>query len=134
MASYEYLPVPSQSGEYGHYVSPELLYSYAKFTQKGGTLAGGQGELPLGTILQKGSGANANKVVKYGTGTGPAIGFLRRGADAGAAGAPDQLVNVVISGIVKLELVKEAHGVTVPSAAVTELNGRIDDAYSFISF
>jgi hypothetical protein len=139
--SYEYLPVPSHSGEYGHYSSPELLYSYAKFTQHGATLAGGQGELPLGTILCRGTGANAAKYVKY-TGAGTpsvALGFLRRGADSGAAGAPDQLVNLVDSGIVKLEIVEAAYGgkaaaAAVIAAAVDELNGRVDDANSFISF
>jgi hypothetical protein len=129
--SYEYLAVPSFSGEYGQYVSPELLYSYAKFTQKGVTLKGGGGELPLGTVLQK----DANgKAVKYGSGTGKAIGFLRRGADTGAAGAPDQLGNCVISGIVKLELVVAANPAGTITAALGDLNARQDDAYSFISF
>lgn len=129
--SYEMLPVPGYSAEYGQYDSPELLFSEnGGFTQLDATLKGGQGVLLLGTILsQDGTG----KYVKYGTaGAGPAEGFLRRSADTGAAGAVDQLCNLVVAGMVKLELVSAAHGGTVPAAALTDMDARTSAARSYI--
>ena len=136
--SYEYLPLPSVSGEYGDYVSPELLYSTAGFTQNPATIKGGQGELLAGTILSRVS-AGDKRFVKYTGAVGQvARGFLRRGVDTGAAGAADQGSNIVVKGIVKLELVQAAHGGAVAAASViasaaTDLKARVDDAASFIS-
>ncbi len=122
--SYENLPVPGQSAG-PSYTSPELLASTVQgsYTQRGVTLAGGQGILPIGTVLGR---QTANK--KYyvynnsaSDGTEVARGLLRRAADLGAAGSADQLGNIVTRGVVKNSLVSGAD-----SAAIVDLGARVD--------
>lgn len=111
---------------------PELLYSTARFTQKGATLAAGQGQLPLGTVMAQRT--TDKKWVKYADagadGAGVARGVLRRGVDTGTdVDAPEYQGNIVISGILKLALVKGSD-----SAAVADLNARTDDAFGTFTF
>ena len=130
-SAYQEIPVPGFTSPTASYVDPELLYSTAGFTQKGVTLAGGQGVLSIGTVLaQK---ASDKKFYRYdNSGSGGleiARGVLRRGVDTGAAGAPDQLGNIVIQGILKLELMSGAD-----SAAITDLNARTDSVIGTFTF
>ncbi len=110
---------------------PELLYSYARFTQKGVTLAAGQGVLPIGTVLAQ--RLTDKKWVAYADagldGAGTARGVLRRGIDTGTdvAGAEYQ-GNIVISGILKLPLVKG-----LDAAAIADLNARVDDSFDTLT-
>lgn len=101
----------------------ELLYSAHAFTQKGVTLAGGQGILPIGTVL--GQKTSNKKWYVYATGnsdgTQTARGILRNAVDTGSAGAADQQANIVIRGILKLSLVSGAD-----SGAITTLGARTD--------
>ncbi|MFA7264887.1 MAG: head decoration protein [Candidatus Nanopelagicales bacterium] len=111
---------------------PELLYSYARFTQKGVTLAAGQGILPLGTVLAQRT--TDKKWVKYDNGgsdgAGVARGVLRRGVDTGTdAQGHTYQGNIVISGILKSQLV-----VGLDSAAIADLNARLDDSFDTLTF
>jgi hypothetical protein len=49
--AYEKIPVPGFTSPTDTYVDQELLYSAVGYTQKGVTIAGGQGILPIGTVL-----------------------------------------------------------------------------------
>ena len=115
----------------------ELLASYARFTQRGVTLAGGQGVLKAGTVLaQK---ASDKKYYVYASGGSDGLqtplGILRTDRDTTPNGtATDCLGNLVISGIVDLTqlsgtdstgLVTGAVG-GLGSATVNALNGRVD--------
>lgn len=93
----------------------ELLYSTAGFTQKGVTLAAGQGVLPLGTVLAR---RTDNKLyVKFasggGNGTGYPVGILRKTVDTGSdVNGQKYLANIVVAGILKLSKVSSANGGT----------------------
>lgn len=130
-AQYEKLPVPGFTSPTATATDPELLYSTARFTQKGVTLAGGQGILPMGTVLGRVTSTKKWKVYDNGAsdGTEVARGVLRRAVDTGSAGAPDQLGNLVISGILKLEYVSGAD-----SNALTDLNARSDSVLGTFTF
>lgn len=111
---------------------PELLYSTARFTQKGVTLAAGQGPLAIGTLLAQRT--TDKKWVKYDNagadGADVCRGVLRRGVDTGASAEEHEYQgNIVISGILKLALVKD-----VDAAAVADLNARTDDAFGTFTF
>lgn len=111
---------------------PELLYSTARFTQKGVTLAAGQGILDIGTVLAQRT--TDKKWVKYDNagadGAGVARGVLRRGVDTGTDTAGREYQgNIVIAGILKLQLVKGAD-----SAAIADLNARADDSFDTFTF
>jgi hypothetical protein len=113
---------------------PELLYSYARFTQKGATLAAGQGVLPLGTVMAQRS--TDKKWVAFASGgadgAGKARGVLRRGVDTGTdANAPEYQGNIVISGILKLNQVKLGSN---SATIVSDLNARTDDAFGTFTF
>ncbi len=120
--AYQQIPVPGYS-KGPVYTDPEILYSYAGFTQKGVTLAGGQGILPAGTVLgQKTADKKYYVYDNAGTGgVGTARGVLRRAVDTGTAGAADQLGNIVIQGILKLSMVSGAD-----AAAITDLGAVTD--------
>lgn len=111
---------------------PELLYSTARFTQKGVTLAAGQGVLPLGTVLAQRS--EDKKWVAYATGGSGgaevARGVLRRGVDTGTdEDGHEYQGNIVISGILKNDLVIGAD-----SAALVDLNARVDSVFDTFTF
>jgi hypothetical protein len=120
---YPVIPVPGFVSPTATATDPEILYSYARFTQKGVTLAGGQGILPAGTVLARKS--SDKKYYAYdNAGSGgleTARGVLRQAVNTGAAGAPDQLGNIVISGILKLGMVSGAD-----AAALTDLGAVTD--------
>ncbi len=131
MNVYQKLPVP---GYYKgpEYTDPEILYSTAAFTQKGVTLAAGQGILPAGTVL--GRKTSDKKYYAYNNaGTGgvdTARGVLRRAVDTGTdpAGA-DQLGNLVIQGILKANMVSGAD-----SGAITDLGATVDQVRNTFKF
>lgn len=122
-AAYERIPVPGFVSPTATAVDPELLYSYAGFTQKGVTLAAGQGILPAGTVI--GRKTSDKKYYVYNNagsgGVETARGVLRRAVDTGTAGSGDQLGNIVIAGILKLSMVSGAD-----SAAITDLGANVD--------
>src|SRR5712692_9309174 len=94
--SFPKIPVPSNSGttkQFGTGGGPvaapldqELLYSTVGYTQKGVTVAGGQGILPIGTVL--GRKTTDKKYYVYATGnsdgTQTAHGILRNAIDTGS--------------------------------------------------
>jgi hypothetical protein len=129
--AYQMLPVPGyQQGP--EYTDPEILYSTAGFTQKGVTLAGGQGILPAGTVL--GRKTSDKKYYVYDNvgsgGVEVARGVLRRAVDTGASGTTvDQLGNIVIAGILKLNLVSGAD-----AGAITDLGAVTDSVRNTFKF
>lgn len=124
---YEVIPVPGfSSGD--TYVDDEILYSTIGYTQKGVTLAGGQGEILAGTLLA----CNANDLKYYpvsstvdGIDLGPAEGVLRHSVNLGGAGADDQQQDLVVAGILKLEKIHDYTGteLTQLGAVVSERRG-----------
>lgn len=129
--SYEKIPVPGFTSPTATYTDTEILYSTAGFTQKGVTLAGGQGILPAGTVLaQKTSDKRYYVYNNSGSlGLDTARGILRRNTNTGAAGAPDQLGNMVIAGILKNNLVSGAD-----SGAITDLHAAVDTVLNTFKF
>lgn len=130
-AAYERIPVPGFTSPTATAVDPEILYSYAGFTQKGVTLAGGQGILPAGAVLARKT--SDKKYYSYNNagsgGLETARGILRRAVDTGSAGAADQLGNIVIQGILKLSMVSGAD-----SAAITDLSANVDSVRGTFKF
>lgn len=122
-AQYAKLPVPSFTSPTATYTDPEIMYSMVGHTQKGVTLAGGQGVLAAGTVL--GQRTADKKYYAYDNskadGTQTAHGILRRPADLGGPGSPDQQGNMVIAGIIKLDMVVGAD-----AAAITDLGAVVD--------
>lgn len=123
---FQSIPVPGYT-QGDVYVDTEILYSYARFTQKGVTLKGGQGVLKAGTLLGR---KTADK--KYYTydnsksdGTEVARGVLRRDVDTNANGSADQVTNMVISGIIKNNFISGA-GTNAITDAVSDLNAKVD--------
>ncbi len=128
--AYEKIPVPGYS-QGPEYTDSEILYSYAGFTQKGVTLAGGQGILPAGTVLGRKS-SDKKYYVYNNAGSGGvevARGVLRRAVDTGSAGAADQLGNIIIAGILKYSVVSGAD-----SAALTDLGATVDTVRGTFKF
>ncbi len=128
--AYQKLPVPGYS-QGATYTDPEILYSTVGFTQKGVTLAGGQGILPAGTVLGQKT-ADKKYYVYDNAGSGgvaTARGVLRRAVDTGPAGSADQLGNIVIAGILKSTLVSGAD-----SAALTDLGATVDSVRGTFKF
>lgn len=129
--AYQKLPVPGVVSPTATFVDPEILYSYAGFTQKGVTLGGGQGVLPAGTLLARKT-SDKKYYVYNNSGSGGldvCRGVLRRGADTGAAGSPDQLGNIVIQGILKLDQLSG-----VDSGALTDLGATSDTVRQTFKF
>lgn len=123
----------------------ELLKSYARFTQFGVTLAGGQGVLPTGCVL--GRQTSTKKYFLYqasqNDGRQVALGVLRDGRDTGGTGSPsgklstDTLGNIVVGGILDLTLLSGTDTSSLVTAAAggfgsgaggagTQLAGRYD--------
>jgi len=129
--SYEQIPVPGHTSPTHTSTDSELLYSTARFTQKGVTLAGGQGILPIGTVLGRKTSDKKYYVYNNGhsDGTEVARGVLRREVDTGSAGSADQLANIVISGILKNSLVSGAD-----SSALTDLGATVDTVLGTFKF
>lgn len=121
--AYQKIPVPGFTSPISNYTDPEILYSTVGYTQKGVTLAGGQGVLPAGTVLAQKTSDKKYYVYNNaaGDGTEVARGVLRRPVDTGAAGSEDQLSNIVIAGILKNNMVSGAD-----AAAITDLGATVD--------
>lgn len=132
--AYEKLPVPGYT-KGDDFVDPELLYSTARFTQKGVTLAGGQGVLKAGTLLGRKTADKKYYVYdnSKSDGTEVARGVLRRGVDTGSAGSADQLGNIVISGILKNAMISGA-GTNAITDAVADLNAKVDTVTGTFTF
>lgn len=91
----------------------ELLLSMAGYTQRGVTLAGGNGVLPTGTVLAQNT--TTGKYVAYSAGgsngTNIALGILRDGRDTGGSSSPSGLAatdcqaNLVFRGILNANLI-----------------------------
>lgn len=103
----------------------EILYSTVGFTQKGVTLAAGQGTLLAGTALARKT--STKEYVKFasggGDGTGTPLGILRKTVATGSdANGQKYMGNIVIAGILKLQKVSSANGgvsnITTPLGAV----------------
>lgn len=111
----------------------ELLYSTnGGFTQKGVTLAPGQGILPLGTLLARSTVDKLWYAYQTGgaNGLGAPHGVLRQSVDTGAAGTTRRLLgNIVIAGILKNDKVSGAD-----AAAVTALGARVDTVMGTFRF
>jgi hypothetical protein len=122
---YQKLPVPGFHNPTADYVDPEILYSTAGFTQKGVTIASGQGVLPAGTLL--GQKTSDKKYYAYknsnSDGTETARGVLRRAVDTGTVANArfDQVSNIVIQGILKYNMVQGSD-----AAALTDLGAVVD--------
>lgn len=121
----------------------ELLLSMAGYTQRGVTLAGGNGVLPTGTVLGKvtasGKYVPYTAAATFGAGSNTALGVLRDGRDTGGTSSPagkpstDCQGNIVIRGILNANLVSggdttglvSGTGGGVGSATLTALGARI---------
>lgn len=125
VSAYQKLPVPGFENPTGTYIDPEILYSTVGFTQKGVTIASGQGVLAAGTVL--GMKTSDKKYYAYNdanaNGTETARGVLRRAVDTGLTVnvANDQVSNIVIAGILKYGQIVGAD-----AAALTDLGATVD--------
>lgn len=128
---YQKLPVPGFTSPTADYTDPEILYSTAGYTQKGVTIAGGQGVIAAGTLL--GQKTSDKKYYKYNNanadGTQTARGVLRRPVDTGGVGSTDQVSNIVIQGILKNGLIVGAD-----AAALTDLGATVDTVRGTFKF
>lgn len=118
-------------------VDGELLASAVGYTQWGVTLAGGQGVLPLGTLLaRKTSDKKWYKYDNAGSGGVEVVrGILRQSVDTGASGATtDFQANIVTMGVVKNSLVSAANASAAITAAVTTLAARRDTVLDTFHF
>lgn len=109
----------------------ELLYSTARFTQKGCTLAVGQGILPVGTVMGRVTATKLWKVYNnaLSDGTEVARGVLRKRVNTGVTGDVPKQANIVISGILKSTKVSGAD-----AAALVDLAARIDSVLGIFVF
>lgn len=126
--SFEKIPVPGYTSPTHSYEPVEILYSTAGFTQKGVTLAAGQGILPAGTVLALNTSTKRYVVYANGgsNGTGTPVGILRRAVDTSSG---EQQGNIVIQGILKLSLVSGAD-----SGAITALKAVTSTALGTFKF
>lgn len=116
---------------------PELLASYAGFTQRGVTLAGGQGYLPIGTVIGQVTATKKYKVYASGNGDGTQnpLGILREAVDTGGASSPsgsvatDKLGNMVVAGILNYVYMSGAD-----ANAITKLAARVDTVNNWFFF
>lgn len=102
----------------------EILASMARFTQKGVTLAGGQGILRAGTALGRVTATRKYRVYANGAGDGTETckGALRDSVDTGVgAASKDMLGNIVLSGILKSSKLSG-----IDANAIVDLNARQD--------
>jgi len=114
----------------------EIMYSMAGYTQKGVTLAPGQGILLGGTLLGRVTATKLWKAYNNSAsdGTEVARGILRKSVDTGLdANAVAFQANIVIQGIVKNSKVSGA-GATAIASAVADLNARQDTVFDTFTF
>jgi Bacteriophage lambda head decoration protein D len=117
----------------GFTTDAELLFSTnGGFTQKGVTLATGQGILPVGTCLGRVTATKLYVPYNAGNSDGSQVprGFLRTAADTGTTLYPRGLMaNIVIRGILKSSLVSGAD-----TNAITLLGARVDTVIGSFTF
>lgn len=149
--THEYGTEYGTSGYANQFLAPkvaELLKSYARFSQRGVTLAGGQGVLSTGCVLAQQT-ANQKYYAYSATasdGTQTALGILRDGRDTGGTSSPsgktsaDCLGNLVFTGVVDITLLSGTDTTSLVSGGtgtgggiglgttgvVKQLNGRVD--------
>jgi hypothetical protein len=121
----------------GHFTTPystddELLYSTARFTQKGITLKTGQGLVLMGTVM--GIITATQRWVPYATGNSNgsqvARGVLRTNVETGTDAAGHEYQgNLVIGGMLKLAKIIGAD-----AGALTALDARTDSVFGYFSF
>ncbi len=106
----------------------EVLYSTAGYTQKGVTLAGGNGVLPAGCVLGRVTATKKWKQYNNSAndGTEVARGILRKTTDTGSG---DVQANIVIRGILKNSMVSGAD-----ASALTDLGARQDSVLGTFTF
>ncbi len=133
MASVEYpgnaIPAPGYA-KGGQTIDEELLYSTnGGFTQKGVTLAAGQGVLRLGTLLKQNP---TTKLYEKATTGSDALGFLRMTVDTGTdVNGQRWQGNIVHTGFLKLAHVQQANsGVSLDGV----LGGRVNEVEGFFKF
>jgi Bacteriophage lambda head decoration protein D len=117
----------------------ELLASMVAYSQRGVTLAGGNGVLPTGCVLGKVAATGKYKAYTSGASDGSqtALGFLRNARDTGGSSSPSGKVstdcqgNLVYRGTLRLGLLSgtDTNNVTgaaggLGSGTVTALGGR----------
>ena len=138
MPVFEELPLPSINRSRGNYLGQdELLYSEARYTQKGCTLPRGTGTWELGTVIACNDAPGEFEGLYFPVGTtehegvaldlGPAEGLLRHTVNLYADRG--QFQNIMISGIAKLEKV---HGYN--QQALDELGAVISTRRSTFKF
>lgn len=112
---------------------PELLYSTnGGFTQKGVTLAPGNGILAAGTCLGRVTATKLYIPYNVAANDGSQIprGFLRVGTDTGSTAFPRAIMgNIVIRGILKNSMISGAD-----STAITDLGARVDTVLGTFTF
>jgi hypothetical protein len=137
--AYEYMgntiPAPGLSINNPSTTDQELKYSTVGYSQKGGTLAGGQGVLPLGTVLAR--QISTKQWVKFESGgsdgAGTAAGVLRKTTDTGTSGAGKYEANIAFRGSLKYNLVSSANGAQL-AAAITALGAKVNSTLNIFSF
>lgn len=115
----------------GFTTDQELQFSTARFTQQGVTLQGGNGILPIGTVLGRNSTTKLYQAYNASAGDGTQVprGILRTTVDTNAGGNANVQANMVISGILNNTLVSGADG-----TAITDLNARVDTVLGTFTF
>lgn len=137
--AYEYMgntiPAPGLSINNPTTTDQELKYSTVGYSQKGGTIKGGQGILPLGTVLARDTVSKQwVKFVSGGSnGAGTAAGVLRKTVDTGASGDGKFEGNIAFRGSLKYNLVSSANGAQL-AAAVTALGAKVNTTLNIFSF
>lgn len=128
--------IPAAGITRGPYIpNEEILYSTVGLTQKGVTLAAGQGILVAGTVLARRTDTKLyTKFVNGGgNGTGTPVGVLRRTVETGSdANGQKYMGNVIIAGILKLTAVSSANGGT--SNLLTPMNAVVNDVFKYFKF
>lgn len=105
----------------GYTVDDEVLYSMVGYTQKGITLATGQGILPLGTVMGRVTASKLWKVYNNGAsdGTEVARGILRNTVDTGSSTSPLQ-ANIVVQGLLKNSKISGADAASLVDLGATQ--------------
>jgi len=136
MVDYAGNAIPAAGITRGDHVNDdEILYSTVGYTQKGVTLAAGQGLLLAGTVLARRTSDKLYvKFVSGGSGgAGTAVGVLRKTVETGASSSDQKYMgNVVITGILKLSKISAANGGS--SDAKTALSAVTDDVFGTFKF
>lgn len=138
--TYEYMgntiPSPGLSINNPSTTDQELKYSTVGYSQKGGTIKGGQGVLLIGTVLARDT--VSNQWVKYSSGgsngANVAAGVLRKTIDTGSvSGDGSYEANIAFRGSLKYNLVSSANGAQL-AAAITALGAKANTTLNIFTF